>query len=267
MAPSAALAAGRDQAFVALSGMRPDAVLELKPVLQNGAELVWEWRSRDHLIQDFDETKANYGDVGAHPERIDFNGDHCRESSAHQREEGKVRRYRASHAGDRPSRRRRRSRCDAGRGRRSRAGPGRDSDWLHVNGLHWLESHDLIVLSVRHMDEIWVIDHSTTTAEARGSTGERLKRGGDLLARYGNPKMHGGGTAAALRVAPTLHRLVVVVDRAGAAASVRVAGSRRKHSSVQRTSRSTIRAWPIVSRRPSPGEARITVKKRRAPDA
>lgn len=267
MAPSAALAAGRDQAFVALSGMRPDAVLELKPVLQNGAELVWEWRSRDHLIQDFDETKANYGDVGAHPERIDFNGDHCREApltSAKKKRCADIeRRMRATGqagGGDDPDA------TPVGDAVPAR-GPGRDSDWLHVNGLHWLESHDLIVLSVRHVDEIWVIDHSTTTAEARGSTGERLKRGGDLLARYGNPKMHGGGTAAALRVAPTLHRLVVVVDRAGAAASVRVAGSRRKHSSVQRTSRSTIRAWPIVSRRPSPGEARITVKKRRAPDA
>jgi hypothetical protein len=48
---------------------------------------------------------------------------------------------------------------------------------------------------VRTFDELWVIDHSTTTAEARGSTGGRFGRGGELLARYGNPRAHGAGEA------------------------------------------------------------------------
>lgn len=200
MAPSDAIAAGRDPAQVSMSGLRPDAILELKPSPPGGAEIVWEWRARDHLIQDFDETKAHFGDVAAHPERIDFNGDHRREAPLSAAE--KARREEIE--------RRMRATGYAGGGDDAAAkptdaptparGPGRDTDWLHANGLHHLASHDLIVLSVRHLDEIWVIDHSTTTAEARGSTGGRRKRGGDLLARYGNPKMHGAGTAADRRL-------------------------------------------------------------------
>jgi hypothetical protein len=34
---------------------------------------VWEWRVWDHLIQDHDREKSNFGDVAAHPERVDVN--------------------------------------------------------------------------------------------------------------------------------------------------------------------------------------------------
>ncbi len=192
-----AIAAGRDPERAPLSGLRPDSVLELKPLPPSGAEVVWEWRARDHLIQDVDAEKAGYGDVTAHPERIDVNGDHRREAplTAEQRarREETERRMRATgYAGggdakpaDAPAR---------------PGGPGRESDWLHTNGLSWLASHDLILLSVRHMDEVWVIDHSTTTAQARGSMGGRFGKGGDLLARWGNPRMHGAGTAADRRL-------------------------------------------------------------------
>ena len=38
-----------------------------------GGEIVWEWHIWDHLIQDHDETKDNYGVVADHPELIDIN--------------------------------------------------------------------------------------------------------------------------------------------------------------------------------------------------
>ncbi|MEL6714263.1 MAG: aryl-sulfate sulfotransferase, partial [Planctomycetota bacterium] len=51
------------------------------------------------------------------------------------------------------------------------AGPGFDGDWLHANGIDYEPDLDQIVLSLRTFSEIWVIDHSTTTAEAAGSIG------------------------------------------------------------------------------------------------
>lgn len=35
--------------------------------------IVWEWRSVDHLIQDFDAAASNFGIVADHPEKIDLN--------------------------------------------------------------------------------------------------------------------------------------------------------------------------------------------------
>src|SRR5262249_15972541 len=51
-----------------------------------------------------------------------------------------------------------------------------------------------ILLTVRAFSEFWIIDHSTTSAEAKGHTGGRSKRGGDLLYRWGNPQAYRAGT-------------------------------------------------------------------------
>ena len=59
--------------------------------------------------------------------------------------------------------------------------------WLHINGIDYNEQLDQIVVSCRNWSELWVIDHSTTTGEARGSTGGDQGKGGDLLYRWGNP--------------------------------------------------------------------------------
>lgn len=68
-----AIAAGRDPATVSEDGIFPDIVVEVKQTGPTTGEIVWEWKAWDHLIQDFDSTKANYGDVGAHPEKFDIN--------------------------------------------------------------------------------------------------------------------------------------------------------------------------------------------------
>lgn len=64
-------------------------------------------------------------------------------------------------------------------------------DWTHANAVFYNAALDQVVLSVRNFNEIWVIDHSTTTAEAAGHTGGRLGRGGDLVYRWGNPEAYG----------------------------------------------------------------------------
>ena len=48
-------------------------LLEVRPTYPIGGVVVWQWDVWDHLIQDFDPTKHNYGDVAAHSERVDLN--------------------------------------------------------------------------------------------------------------------------------------------------------------------------------------------------
>ncbi len=70
---------------------------------------------------------------------------------------------------------------------------GLSADWLHCNSIDYNAELDLIMLSSRNLSELWIIDHSTSTAEARTSMGGRLGRGGDLLYRWGNPRAYGRG--------------------------------------------------------------------------
>ena len=67
-------------------------------------------------------------------------------------------------------------------------------DWLHFNALDYNEELDIIAISASFIDEIWIIDHSTSTEEARGETGGTFGWGGRLLYRWGNPQMYGLGT-------------------------------------------------------------------------
>jgi len=71
-----------------------------------------------------------------------------------------------------------------------------DGDWNHMNGLDYNAELDQIILSAHHQNELWIIDHSTTTAEAAGHTGGNSGRGGDLLYRWGNPQAYRAGTVA-----------------------------------------------------------------------
>lgn len=77
---------------------------------------------------------------------------------------------------------------------------GGTADWLHFNAIDYNEELDQIILSVPHFDEIWIIDHSTTTAEAATDRGGRSDRGGELLYRWGNPRAFRSGVAADQRL-------------------------------------------------------------------
>ncbi len=69
------------------------------------------------------------------------------------------------------------------------------NDWIHANALDYDPVHDRIVFSANRLDEVWIIDHSTTTAEAATGSGGNSGKGGDLLWRWGNPEAYDAGTA------------------------------------------------------------------------
>ena len=68
-----AVGLGRNPEWVSNFGMFEEVIWELEILENNEANVVWEWRAFDHIIQDFDSTKANYGVVSEHPELMNFN--------------------------------------------------------------------------------------------------------------------------------------------------------------------------------------------------
>jgi hypothetical protein len=50
-----------------------DKIVEIKPQGERGGKIVWEWHIWDHLIQDYDSKKGNYGNPADHLELIDLN--------------------------------------------------------------------------------------------------------------------------------------------------------------------------------------------------
>ncbi len=131
----------------------PDHIIEVKPFGTSGGEIVWEWHLWDHLVQDYDETKLNYGVVSEHPELLNINFDRDIDS------------------------------------------PNNISaDWIHANAVAYNEKLDQIAISCKHLREIWIIDHSTTTEEAASHSGGNSGKGGDFLYRWGNPRAYDRGT-------------------------------------------------------------------------
>ena len=61
------------------------------------------------------------------------------------------------------------------------------SDITHVNAVSYNAELDHIAMSCPGFGEIYIIDHSISTEEAKGSAG-------DLLYRWGNPQNYGAGT-------------------------------------------------------------------------
>lgn len=67
-----AIALGKDPETFAEAIFCP-AIVEFEPVGTDTVNFVWKWSMWDHLIQDFDETKGNYGVVADHPELMNIN--------------------------------------------------------------------------------------------------------------------------------------------------------------------------------------------------
>lgn len=58
---------------------------------------------------------------------------------------------------------------------------------MHANAVNYHPGLDQIAISSRRFNEMWVIDHNTTSEQAAGPAG-------DLLYRFGNPEAYGQGT-------------------------------------------------------------------------
>jgi hypothetical protein len=172
-----ALAAGRRPELVGASYGLPDALIEVKPTGKTAGAVVWEWHLWDHLVQDHDKSKANYGNVADHPELVNINyGEDVLAAIA------------ATPGGADKLK----SIGYVGSNTKKRVNP----EWSHFNGLDYNPELDQIMVSVHSYSEIWIIDHSTTTAEAAGHSGGRGGKGGDLLYRWGNPQAYRAGTKA-----------------------------------------------------------------------
>jgi len=68
-----AIAAGRDPSLLANDVLNSEHIIEVQPTGPTSGDIVWEWHIWDHLIQDFDSSKANFGTVADHPELLDIN--------------------------------------------------------------------------------------------------------------------------------------------------------------------------------------------------
>jgi hypothetical protein len=144
---ASAAAAGRNPALIQGPTFYPDHIIEVQKTGPTSGAIVWSWHVMDHVIQDFDPARPDFGVVADHPELIDLN-------------------YPLQPA----------------------------SDWNHINSVDYNAEFDQILLSSHNQNEVWVIDHSTTTLEAAGHTGGNSGKGGDLLYRWGNPEAYGAGT-------------------------------------------------------------------------
>ena len=78
-------------------------------------------------------------------------------------------------------------------------------DWMHANGIDYNPVLDQIIFSSHNLNEVYVIDHSTTTAQAAGHTGGNSGKGGDILYRWGNPAAYQASGSTIFNVVHDAH--------------------------------------------------------------
>ena len=70
---TSAINSGRNPSTIDGDTFLPSHIIEVHQTGPTSGAIVWEWHVWDHLIQDYDPLKANYGVVEYHPELIDIN--------------------------------------------------------------------------------------------------------------------------------------------------------------------------------------------------
>ncbi len=122
-----------------------DMIIEIEPLDNNNAQIVWQWHFWDHLVQNTNPNYPKYGSPEDFPELLDIN---CNSNG------------------------------------------GSMYDWTHCNSISYNDELQQILLTSRHMNEIYIIDHSTTIEEAGSNAGGKYGKGGDFLYRWGNPSIY-----------------------------------------------------------------------------
>jgi len=65
--------AGRDPSLLSQGEIWVDKIIEIQPIGIDSGVIVWEWSAWDHLVQDFDTTKDNFGNVSLSPRLLNIN--------------------------------------------------------------------------------------------------------------------------------------------------------------------------------------------------
>lgn len=170
-----AIAAGRNPENVTSAGIWVDKIIEIEPIRPYGGEIVWQWRMMEHLIQDFDATKTNYGVVSENPRKININTLGSHDNPIWPKEAFlKVK--------------------ESGRMPKNRTFENQHSAVTHANAVSYNAELDQIAFSFKFYNEIYIVDHSTTVEESKTDSGGKWSFGGDLLYRWGNPKNYGRGS-------------------------------------------------------------------------
>lgn len=88
-------------------------------------------------------------------------------------------------------------------------------DWMHMNGLAYNPMLDQVTFSCHNLNEIYVIDHSTTMAEAATHSGGNSGKGGDILYRWGKPAVYSASGPTIINVVHDAHWIPEGVPDAG----------------------------------------------------